>query len=298
MREHIFGTPYAEACKTYRTVEKAIQYLHDHAREQPRLAEVAARVGLSEFHFQRRFSEWAGISPKRFLQYLTKEHAKEALLRSGDVLEAAYASGLSGPGRLHDLLVTCEAVSPGEQRSLGEGVRIAYGFHPTPFGECLIAVTARGICRLAFVGPNGRVAEVDELRRAWPSAVRKRDQAATEKLIAPVFDPANRDRPLRLWVSGSNFQIKVWEALLRIVPGDLASYEQVARAVGAPQSARAVGAAVGANPVALLIPCHRVIRKLGNIGGYRWGVARKRALIALEAIAFARAGCGGDERAA
>jgi AraC family transcriptional regulator of adaptative response/methylated-DNA-[protein]-cysteine methyltransferase len=277
------STSFNTACEAYRTVESAIEYLRDHAREQPRLADVAARVGLSEFHFQRRFSEWAGISPKRFVQYLTKEYAKEALRRCEDVLEAAYAVGLSGPGRLHDLLVTCEAVSPGEHRSLGEGVAIAYGFHATPFGECLIAHTARGVCRLAFVGVGGRSAEIDELERSWPRARLARDQAATGKLVAPIFDPANRAKPLHLWVRGSNFQIKVWEALLRIAPGELASYEQVARTIGVPRASRAVGAAIGANPIAVLIPCHRVIRKAGDPGDYRWGLTRKRALIAREA---------------
>jgi len=270
-------------CEAYRTVECAIDYLCVHAREQPRLAEVAAHVGLSEFHFQRRFSQWAGISPKRFLQFLTKEYAKAALRRSEDVLEAAYAAGLSGPGRLHDLLVTCEAVSPGEHRSLGEGLVIAYGFHHTPFGECLVATTARGICRLAFVSEGGRDAQAKELQRCWPRARLARDQAATGKLVAPIFDAAHRAKPLHLWVRGSNFQIKVWEALLRIAPGELACYEHVARAIGAPRASRAVGAAVGANPIAVLIPCHRVIRKAGDLGDYRWGLTRKRALIAREA---------------
>jgi len=276
---------FATQCEAYRSVERAIEYLRDHVREQPRLADVAARVGLSEFHFQRQFSEWAGISPKRFLQYLTKEYAKEALRRCEGVLEAAYDAGLSGPGRLHDLLVTSEAVTPGEHRSLGEGVAIAYGFHATPFGECLIANTARGICRLAFVGSGGHGAEIEELKRIWPRAHLQRDQAATGKLAAPIFDPSNRAKPLHLWVRGSNFQIKVWEALLRIAPGELASYEQVARAIGTPRASRAVGAAVGANPVAVLIPCHRVIRKAGDPGDYRWGLTRKRALIAREAAA-------------
>jgi AraC family transcriptional regulator of adaptative response/methylated-DNA-[protein]-cysteine methyltransferase len=279
------NAPFAAECEAYRTVESAIEYLRDHAREQPRLADVAARMGLSEFHFQRQFSEWAGISPKRFVQYLTKEYAKEALRRCDDVLEAAYAAGLSGPGRLHDLLVTCEAVSPGEHRSLGEGVEIAYGFHATPFGECLIANTARGICRLAFVGPAGRAGEIEELERSWPRARLAQDQPVTGKLVESIFDPANRARPLHLWVRGSNFQIKVWEALLRIAPGELASYGQVARAIDLPRASRAVGAAIGANPVAMLIPCHRVIRKAGDPGDYRWGLARKRALIAREAAA-------------
>ncbi|HZE11168.1 MAG TPA: methylated-DNA--[protein]-cysteine S-methyltransferase [Burkholderiales bacterium] len=279
------STRFVAECDAYSTVEQAIEYLQEHAREQPRLADVAARVGLSEFHFQRRFSEWAGISPKRFLQYLTKEYAKEALRDRQDVLGAAYAAGLSSPGRLHDLLVTCEAVSPGEQRSRGEGVAIAYGFHATPFGESLIAVTARGICRLAFVGADGRDAQLEELGQSWPRARLSLDQEATARLVSSVFDPANRDKPLHLWVKGSNFQIKVWEALLRIAPGELASYEQVARAVGHPRASRAVGAAVGANPVAVLIPCHRVIRKAGDFGDYRWGLTRKRALVGREAAA-------------
>lgn len=276
---------FVAECDAYRTVEQAIEYLQEHAREQPRLADVAAEVGLSEFHFQRRFSEWAGISPKRFLQFLTKEYAKEALRNREDVLGAAYAAGLSSPGRLHDLLVTCEAVSPGEQRSQGAGLVIAYGFHATPFGECLIATTARGICRLAFVGAVGRDAEIEELRRSWPRAQLSRNQGATEVLVSTIFDPAHRGKPLHLWVRGSNFQIKVWEALLRIAPGELVSYEQLARAVGHPRASRAVGAAVGSNPVAVLIPCHRVIRKAGAIGDYRWGLTRKRALVGREAAA-------------
>lgn len=279
------STPFVAECDAYSTVEQAIEYLQEHAREQPRLADVAARVGLSEFHFQRRFSEWAGVSPKRFVQYLTKEYAKEALRDRQDVLGAAYAAGLSSAGRLHDLLVTCEAVTPGEQRSRGEGVAIAYGFHATPFGECLIAVTARGICRLAFVGTDGRDAQLAELGRSWPRALLSLDQETTARLVSSVFDPAHRDKPLHLWVKGSNFQIKVWEALLRIAPGELASYEQVARAVGHPRASRAVGAAVGANPVAVLIPCHRVIRKAGDFGDYRWGLTRKRALVGREAAA-------------
>ena len=276
---------FVTECDAYRTVELAIEYLQEHAREQPRLADVAAHVGLSEFHFQRRFSEWAGLSPKRFLQYLTKEYAKEALRTSEDVLGAAYAAGLSSPGRLHDLMVTCEAASPGELRSGGEGVAIEYGFHPTPFGECLIATTARGICRLAFVGPEGRDAQIAELARAWPRARLSHDQKKTAEPVSSAFDAADRRRPLHLWVRGSNFQIKVWEALLRIAPGKLVSYGQVARTIGHPRASRAVGAAVGANPVAVLIPCHRVIRKAGDFGDYRWGLTRKRALVGREAAA-------------
>jgi len=279
------NTPFTAQCEAYRTVERAIEFIRDHVREQPRLADIAAHAGMSEFHFQRQFSEWAGISPKRFLQYLTKEYAKDVLRRGEDVLETAYAAGLSSPGRLHDLLVTCEAVSPGEHRALGEGVLMDFGFHDTPFGECLIAVTTRGICRLTFVDAGGREAALVELRHAWPRARMEPDQAATGRLIAPIFDSAERTKPLHLWVRGSNFQIKVWEALLRIAPGELVSYEDLARTIGMPRASRAVGNAVGANPVALLIPCHRVIRKAGDFGDYRWGLTRKQALIGREATA-------------
>ena len=279
------NTVFSEECRAYRTVARAIDYIREHARGQPSLAEIAAHAGCSEFHFQRLFSEWAGISPKRFLQYLTKEYAKEALRCSEGVLAAAYASGLSGPGRLHDLMVTCEAVSPGEHRALGEGVSIVWGIHPTPFGECLIATTERGICRLSFTGSGGREAAFDELRAEWPRAQLKREDIATIGLVRAAFDPSHRVKPLHLWLKGSNFQLKVWEALIGISPGELTSYEHVASSIGKPRASRAVGAAVGANPVAVLIPCHRVIRKEGDISGYRWGLARKQALIAREAIA-------------
>jgi AraC family transcriptional regulator of adaptative response/methylated-DNA-[protein]-cysteine methyltransferase len=281
--ENTMNARFSSECRSYRRIERAIEYIAAHARGQPRLAEVAAHVGLSEFQLQRQFSAWAGISPKRFLQFLTKEYAKHALRGSADVLDAALAAGLSGPGRLHDLLVTCEGVTPGEYRALGQGVEITWGVHPTPFGESLIASTRRGICRLSFIEESGREAALEEMRAGWPQAQFRRDQADTAPLIARAFDPANRTRPLHLWVKGSNFQIKVWEALLRIAPGRLVSYRDIASSIGVPQAARAVGGAVGANPVAVLIPCHRVIRSAGELGDYRWGLNRKRALIAREA---------------
>jgi AraC family transcriptional regulator, regulatory protein of adaptative response / methylated-DNA-[protein]-cysteine methyltransferase len=274
---------FSDECRSYRRIQKAIEYIAAHARSQPRLAQVAAHVGLSEFRFQRQFSAWAGISPKRFLQFLTKEYAMQALRGSAGVLEAALSAGLSGPGRLHDLLVTCEAVSPGECRALGQGVEITWGIHPTPFGEALIASTSRGICRLSFIGDEGREAALEDLRADWPQARLTRNQALVAPVVAQAFDRANHTRPLHLWVKGSNFQIKVWEALLRVESGRLVSYREIARSIGMPRAARAVGGAVGANPVAVLIPCHRVIRSAGELGDYRWGLARKRALIAREA---------------
>ncbi len=270
----------------YARVEKAILFLREQYMRQPALAEVARSAGLSEFHFQRLFARWAGISPKRFIQFLTKEHAKELLAGSRDVLDAAYEAGLSGPGRLHDLFVACEAVTPGEYRRRGEGVSIAYGFHPSPFGRFMLAVTERGICGLRFVREGGTAGMGEALRGEWPRAEVRRDQEATDAAARAVFpeDPAGKPRPpLHLWVKGTNFQIKVWEALLRIPAGSVASYEDVARRIGSPGASRAVGGAVGANPVPILIPCHRVIRQTGDFGDYSEGPARKMAILGWEA---------------
>jgi AraC family transcriptional regulator of adaptative response/methylated-DNA-[protein]-cysteine methyltransferase len=263
----------------YRRVEQAIRFLEANARQQPDLAAVAAHVGLSEFHFQRLFTRWAGISPKRFLQFLTKENAK-ALLSRRSVLDATYASGLSSPGRLHDLLVECEAATPGEIRSRGRGLTIRYGFHPTPFGECLLALTGRGVCFLGFVDA-GRPAAIEQLRRDWPNADLEEDPPATGAIVEQVFSEAAGAR-LRLHLRGTNFQIKVWEALLRLPSGAAASYESLAAQVGAGSAARAVGNAVARNPVAYLIPCHRVLQKAGGFGSYRYGPARKKAILLWE----------------
>jgi len=275
-------TSLADESRAYAQVARAIAFVRRNARRQPRLAEVAAHIGLSESELQRRFSQWAGISPKRFLQFLTKEHAKRALREASSVLDAAYAAGLSSPGRLHDLLVASEAVSPGEHRALGRGVEIRYGWAPSPFGEVLVALTQRGVCKLAFVGEAGRDALHDELVAEWPLATIHRDDQAAVGIASRIFRVVSPNEPLHIWVKGSNFQIKVWEALLRIPQGELVSYGDLARAIGSPSAARAVGSAVGANPVAVLIPCHRVIRASGDLGDYRWGVDRKAGLIARE----------------
>ena len=272
----------AEQSRAYQQISRAIVFVRTNTQRQPRLAEIAAHVGLSESELQRRFSQWAGISPKRFLQFLTKEHAKRALREAPSVLDAAYTAGLSSPGRLHDLLVASEAMSPGEHRALGEGVEIRYGWAPTPFGEALVALTPRGVCKLAFVGPTGRDALRGELTAEWPRARTHREDGAAVEIARRIFGAAPRPEPLHVWVKGSNFQIKVWEALLRIPPGELVSYGSLARAIGSPNAARAVGSAVGANPVAVLIPCHRVIRASGDLGDYRWGLERKSGLIARE----------------
>ena len=269
----------------YRRVEQAIRYLEENVHHQPPLSEIAASIGLGEFHFQRLFSRWVGISPKRFLQYLTKEHAKRLLEGSGTVLEAAYAVGLSGPSRLHDLLVACEAVTPGEHRRGGEGMSIRYGYHPSPFGDCLLAVTSRGICALRFDQGGGRESLVEWLAGQWPRAALASEPDATGPLIRRIF-PFPDDRapaPLHIHVKGTNFQIRVWEALVRIPFGQAVTYEDLARHLGIPRAARAVGNAVGANPIPFLIPCHRVLRKAGEFGNYGEGPARKKAILGWEA---------------
>ena len=268
----------------YLLVERAILYLAANRERQPSLAEVAAEVGLSAHHFQRLFGRWAGISPKRFLQFLTKEHAKALLEQSRDLLYVTYEAGLSSPGRLHDLFVTCEAVTPGEYKSRGQGLSIAYGFHPTPFGECLLGLTGLGICWLSFVAGREREGSLDALAERWNSAQVRREDGLTRPVAERIFAGAGpAASPLHLVLKGTNFQIKVWEALLRIPPGRVASYQEVAGWVGAPSAARAVGQAVGQNPIAYLIPCHRVIRRVGGLGEYRWGQARKLAILGWEA---------------
>lgn len=273
----------------YGRVAAAIELIAAQREEQPTLRRLSQELGVSEHHLQRVFSRWAGISPKRFLQYLTKEHAK-ALLRQTNVLEAALCAGLSGTSRLHDLMVSCDAITPGELRSAGAGLEIRYGIHETPFGGCLLASTERGVCKLAFVDADDEERTLEaELRSEWSNAIITRDDAVTGDIAADVFarDFGAR-RPLHLLLKGTNFQIKVWEALLRIPPGGLADYGAVAEMVGAPGAARAVASAVAKNDIALLIPCHRVIRRTGDFSSYRWGPNRKRALIAWESASIPR----------
>lgn len=275
-----------QAARDYARIERAIAYLLAHHRGQPDLAEIAASAHLSPYHFQRLFTRWAGVSPTQFLRYLTVEHAKEALAESASVLDAALDGGLSGPGRLHDLFVSVEAVSPGEYKAQGAGLELRCGFHRGLFGECLIAASERGVCWLGFSGDDGRAQALADLEAAWPEARIVRDDPYADALCRSVFAPAHGDfrRPLKLWFHGTNFQIKVWSALLAIPPGRLVSYGDIAEAIGAPRASRAVGAAVGANPIAWLIPCHRVIGASGLFPArYRYGAARKLAMIGLEA---------------
>jgi AraC family transcriptional regulator of adaptative response/methylated-DNA-[protein]-cysteine methyltransferase len=271
--------------KDYLRIEKAILFLENNYRRQPALCEVARTVNLSEYHFQRLFRRWAGISPKRFVQFLTLEYAKKLLNRSRSLLDAAYDAGLSSPSRLHDLFVNAEAVTPGEFKKRGAGLKISYGFHSSPFGECLLAVTDRGICGLGFVGRGGRESALRDLKDRWREALFVENRGKTRPYVDRIFhhSAAQTYRPIPLFLRGTNFQIKVWEALLRVPQGALVSYQDLARRIGKPTALRAVGRAVGQNPVAFIIPCHRAIRKIGIVGGYHWGATRKQAMLAWEA---------------
>lgn len=265
----------------YTLIDQAIRYIEAHARQQPELKEIASAVGLSEYHFQRIFTRWAGISPKRFMQFLTKEHAKELLDKSENLLDATHQVGLSSLGRLHDLFVTTEAVTPGEYKTRGAGLTIRYGIHPTPFGKCLIATTERGICHLGFV-EGGEGTSIDYLADHWKQAAMIEDYRATAPLVTRIFSSGIPDMPLKLHLRGTNFQIKVWEALLNVPAGAVTTYEHIAAQIGRPNAVRAVGTAVGDNPIAYLIPCHRVIRKSGEFGNYMYGSARKKAILVKE----------------
>lgn len=266
----------------YLLIAQAIDYLRSNLRHQPSLAEIAAAVNLSEYHLQRVFSEWAGISPKRFLQYLTKEYAKNALLKSKDLLSASLQSGLSGPGRLHDLMVTCEAMSPGEIKQQGQGLSLRYGVASSPFGIAMIAWTKRGIVALSFLDLDHPELH-DSLQQTWPKAELLRNDHQAGDLISRIFSqPPNSER-FHLLLRGSNYQLKVWEALLNIGTSQLVSYTTLAQLAGSPKAHRAAGTALAENRIAYLIPCHRVIRSDGESGIYHWGDSRKLALIAWEA---------------
>ena len=274
-----------ELSQHYKLIEQAIQYIEANVQSQPELKDVSSAVGLSEYHFQRLFTDWTGISPKRFMQFLTKENAKKLLSQSENLLETTHQVGLSSLGRLHDLFVNTEAVTPGEYKSGGAGLAIRYGIHPSPFGKCLIATTERGICNLSFVDVSEGKA-IDNLVAGWPQAEMIEDYKTTAPLVTRIFTRLNpglgTGTPLKLHLRGTNFQIKVWEALLSIPTGAVTTYEHLALQIGNPKAVRAVGSAVGHNPIAYLIPCHRVIRKSGDFGNYLYGSARKKVILARE----------------
>lgn len=266
-------------------IARAIEYLTDNFELQPSLDDAAREAGLSSYHFQRLFSKMVGISPKKFVQHLTLNRAKESLADAASVLDAAYDAGLSGPGRLHDLFITHESLTPGEWKAKGAGQDIAYGWHPSPFGECLIVASDRGVCGLAFELEEGRDATIEDLFSSLGEANRREDPNTTREYAERAFDGGD----LKVLLRGTPFQLKVWEGLLRIPSGVVTSYEGLASALGRPTAARAVASAVARNPVSWLVPCHRVLRGTGAITGYRWGPAKKRSMLAVEAAMQERA---------
>jgi len=268
----------------YERIERAIHFIQSNISAQPKLEEVAAYMELSPFHFQRLFRRWAGVSPKRFLEYLTVRYAKDMLNNSCSILDASYDLGLTSAGRLHDHFVSIEAISPGEYKTQGIGVQIHYGIHPSPFGKMLLAQTYRGVCSISFVSDDTINKEIDVLHQRWPNARIIRSSTHTAKLADKIFTgPADQEKRIHLTVRGTNFQINVWKALLKIPPGQIRSYQQLATHLEKPAAYRAVANAIAANPVGFLIPCHRVLRGNGDIGGFRWGKGRKQAMLAWEA---------------
>jgi len=267
----------------YQRIEQAIRFLEENFQRQPELDEVAEKVHLSPFHFQRIFTEWAGISPKRFLQFLTVDFLKGKLKESKNLIDAADAAGLSSQSRIYDLFTTLEAVTPQEYKQQGSGILVHYGFHETTFGLALIGVTERGICWLSFLQADEEPrAELEKLKTHWHNSVFMEDGELTEKFINRIFGNANSKQPLHVFVKGTNFQIKVWEALLKIPIGSVTTYQTIASTIRSPKAMQAVGSAVGSNHIAYLIPCHRVIRKDGILGEYRWSPARKKSIIGWE----------------
>ena len=267
----------------YLRIEQAIQYLEKNFQRQPELDEVAEKVHLSPFHFQRIFTEWAGISPKRFLQFLTVDFLKEKLQQSKNLVEAAEQAGLSSQSRVYDLFTTLEAVTPQEYKQHGSGLRIEYGFHETPFGLAVLGVTERGVCWMSFIttdeDPNY---ELEKMKEHWDHSIFHHDQELTASFIDSIFGKKSPSKKLHVFVKGTNFQVKVWEALLRLPIGSVTTYQRIAEKIQNPKALQAVGSAVGSNHIAYLIPCHRVIRKDGILGEYRWNATRKKSIIGWE----------------
>ncbi len=266
-------------------MQAVLAYLYDHWRDQPSLEGLATRVGLTADQLQRLFTRWAGLTPKAFLQALTLDHARAMLKDSATILETSYAVGMSGPGRLHDLFVTHEGMSPGAYKSKGAGLTIYYGYHPSPFGLAVVMVTDNGLCGMGFCDQGDQAAALHDLQRRWPNARYVEGSAKTAVYAARIFAPEKwRDgQPLRITFIGSDFEIRVWESLLKIPMGRAVSYGDLAASIQKPNAARAVGAAVGRNPISFVVPCHRVIAKSGDITGYHWGLTRKRAILGWEA---------------
>jgi AraC family transcriptional regulator of adaptative response/methylated-DNA-[protein]-cysteine methyltransferase len=277
--------PLATAAADYDIVRRAIAHIRGHWRAQPEIDIIAEAAGVSATDLHHLFRRWCGLTPKAFLQALTLNHARELLRASASVLETSYEVGLSGPGRLHDLFVTHEAMSPGEWKAGGEGLTIAFGFHPCPFGMALVMITPRGLAGLALADAGKERAALNDMHARWPKARYVEDFAATAATARRIFDPAlwRPEQPLRVVLIGTDFEVRVWEKLLTIPMGGLTTYSDLAAKAGSPKAARAVGAAVGKNPICFVVPCHRVIGKSGDITGYHWGITRKRAMLGWEA---------------
>ncbi|ALK11009.1 methylated-DNA--[protein]-cysteine S-methyltransferase [Blastochloris viridis] len=275
----------ADWCADYEVVRRAIAFITEAWRSQPEAEAIATAAGVDIRTLNALFRRWAGLTPKGFLQAVTLDHAKRVLAGSGNVLDAAFELGLSGPGRLHDLFVTHEAMSPGEWQRGGAGAVVRFGFHPSPFGTALVMATARGLAGLAFADPGGEAAALADMRARWPAAQFEDCRDATAPLVRRIFDPTawQPEVPLRVVLIGSDFEIRVWETLLKIPFGRAASYAALAHDIGRPTAARAVGAAVGRNPIAFVVPCHRVVGSGGALTGYHWGLTRKRAMLGWEA---------------
>jgi AraC family transcriptional regulator of adaptative response/methylated-DNA-[protein]-cysteine methyltransferase len=278
-------TPLATAADDYDVVRRAIGHIRGHWRQQPEIDAIAEAAGVSATELHHLFRRWAGLTPKAFLQALTLDGARQLLRDSASVLDATYEVGLSGPGRLHDLFVTHEAMSPGEWKSGGEGLTVRFGFHPSPFGQALVMATERGLAGLAFADAGEEAATLTDMKRRWPKAGYVADAARTASIAQRIFDPSQwqQNQPLRVVLIGTDWEVRVWETLLKIPMGRLATYSGIAGKVCTPAAARAVGAAVGKNPIAFVVPCHRVIGKAGDLTGYHWGITRKRAMLGWEA---------------
>ena len=277
--------PLAEAAADYEVVRRAIGHIHGHWREQPEIEAIAEAAGVTPTELHHLFRRWAGLTPKAFLQALTLDGARRLLRDSASVLDASYEVGLSGPGRLHDLFVTHEAMSPGEWKAGGDGLVMYFGFHPSPFGRALVMATERGLAGLAFADPGEEKAALADMQRRWPRAQYIEDAGRTAPIARRIFDPSEwrQSKPLRIVLIGTDWEVRVWEALLQIPMGRLATYSGLAAKVCTPAAARAVGAAMGKNPVCFVVPCHRVIGKSGDLTGYHWGLTRKRAMLGWEA---------------
>jgi AraC family transcriptional regulator of adaptative response/methylated-DNA-[protein]-cysteine methyltransferase len=278
-------TPFAEAAADYDVVRRAIGHIRGHWREQPEIEAIAEAAGVTPTELHHLFRRWAGITPKAFVQALTLDGARQLLRDSASVLDATYEVGLSGPGRLHDLFVTHEAMSPGEWKSGGDGLAMRFGFHPSPFGRALVMATERGLAGLAFADPGEEAATLADMQRRWPKANYIEDAARTAPVARRIFDAKEwrPSAPLRVVLIGTDWEVRVWEALLHIPMGRLATYSGIAGKICAPAAARAVGAAVGKNPISFVVPCHRVVGKSGELTGYHWGITRKRAMLGWEA---------------